>query len=171
MQDGGFTKLPDEVELHSTSEFSKSKGIKVSSQFNTSLTTVPSPLPSEPGGLNQRDETTKASASSSEVLDLSLKGCRPLDLTSANTKTRESSSERHDSQSLENLGWPTNTNTNSPLSERKSELVSTNNDSQFRVSSMKELYYSYLIILLFLSYCLCLPFSNRSTMLLGAVTM
>ncbi|XP_031420028.1 uncharacterized protein tasor2 isoform X3 [Clupea harengus] len=133
MQDGGFTKLPDEVELHSTSEFSKSKGIKVSSQFNTSLTTVPSPLPSEPGGLNQRDETTKASASSSEVLDLSLKGCRPLDLTSANTKTRESSSERHDSQSLENLGWPTNTNTNSPLSERKSELVSTNNDSQFRV--------------------------------------
>ncbi|XP_041967157.1 uncharacterized protein tasor2 isoform X3 [Alosa sapidissima] len=124
LQDGGHTKLPEEVELHSTASFSKSDRMNVSSQKNTSLKVVPSPLPANPGVLNLSDKTKKTSTSASEVLDLSVKGCTPLNLTFANTKTRETFTERPDPQYLD-----------LPMSEIKSRLVSTNTNCQLRVNN------------------------------------
>lgn len=123
LQVGG--NLPKETDLNSTAGFSKFNQMKVSTQLNTSL--VSSALPAEPGVLHTSDETRKTSVPSSEVLDLSVKSCEPLDLTSVNIKTVETSTEKHDPLSLE-----------SPVREMKSQVVSTSTDFQLKVSSMME---------------------------------
>ncbi|XP_062404341.1 uncharacterized protein LOC134094729 [Sardina pilchardus] len=125
LQDGGYTKLPEE--LHSTARLSMSDWMNVSSQKNTSLKAVPSPLPANPEVLNLSDKTKKVSTSASEVLDLSVKGCKPLNRTTANTKTIESSTERHDPHSL-----------NLPMSEKQSQLDSTRTDCQIRVKDVAD---------------------------------
>lgn len=110
LQDGGYIKIPEESDLNSTARLSKCNQTEVSSQIKTSLES--SALPVEPLVLNISEETSKTSVPSSVVLDLSVKGCEPLDLTSVNIKTRETAIERHDPQSSDN-----------PVSEIKSRLV------------------------------------------------
>ncbi|KAL2093530.1 hypothetical protein ACEWY4_010842 [Coilia grayii] len=121
LQESGFTKLAEEINLRATAKLPKYDGRKVTPLINTPLGALPSQLPVRLEHLNSKDEAKNTSAPSSEALDLSVKRCRPLDLTPANTKAREPAQTLQKSHEGPNTG--------SSLTEVQSQLVSASKDS------------------------------------------